>query len=65
MPPLPETERLAREKEALGFYVSGHPLEPFRDGGELFATHTVAQLGNWINGPAEAGRGRHRDQAPG
>ncbi len=51
MAPLPETERLAREKDALGFYASGHPLEPFRTEAELFATHTVAQLGNWVNGP--------------
>ncbi len=45
--PLPETERLKREKDALGFYISGHPLEPFRTECELFATHTVAQLGAW------------------
>ncbi|MEK9509656.1 DNA polymerase III subunit alpha [Gemmatimonadota bacterium Y43] len=36
-PPLPEVsdwpepERLAREKEALGFFISGHPLDRFRD----------------------------------
>ncbi|HSM03155.1 MAG TPA: DNA polymerase III subunit alpha, partial [Longimicrobiales bacterium] len=36
-PPLPgvpewdETDRLTREKEALGFYISGHPLDRFRD----------------------------------
>jgi DNA polymerase-3 subunit alpha len=36
-PPLPdvpewsEPERLAREKEALGFFISGHPLERFRE----------------------------------
>ncbi|MFN2398410.1 MAG: DNA polymerase III subunit alpha [Gemmatimonadaceae bacterium] len=42
-----DSERLAREKEALGFYISGHPLEPFRTEVELFATHTVAQLGPW------------------
>ena len=38
-------ERLAKEKEILGFYISGHPLEPFRTECELFATHTVADLG--------------------
>jgi DNA polymerase III subunit alpha len=26
-----ETERLAREKEILGFFISGHPLERYRD----------------------------------
>ena len=25
-----DVERLAKEKEILGFYISGHPLEPFR-----------------------------------
>src|SRR5688572_3874323 len=34
-----ESERLTREKEILGFYISGHPLEPFRAECELFATH--------------------------
>src|SRR5262249_31891658 len=28
VPPWPEAERLAREKEVLGFFISGHPLEP-------------------------------------
>ncbi len=45
--PLGESERLTREKEILGFYISGHPLEPFRLECELFATHTVSQLGTW------------------
>jgi DNA polymerase III subunit alpha len=46
--PWSETDRLAKEKETLGFYISGHPLEPYRTECELFATHTVAQLGAWI-----------------
>lgn len=52
-PPLPsvpvwsESERLTREKELLGFYISGHPLEPYRTECELFANSTVAQLGHW------------------
>ncbi|HVE78841.1 MAG TPA: hypothetical protein VNA89_08270, partial [Gemmatimonadaceae bacterium] len=49
--PMSEGERLQREKEILGFYISGHPLEPFRTEVELFATHTVAQLGGWTDGP--------------
>ena len=31
IPDWPEAERLAREKEALGFFISGHPLDRFRD----------------------------------
>ena len=46
-PPWTESERLQREKELLGFYISGHPLEKYRTESELFATHTVSQLGNW------------------
>ena len=45
--PWSESERLQKEKEILGFYISGHPLEPYRTECELFATHTVAQLGAW------------------
>ncbi|HEY8164074.1 MAG TPA: DNA polymerase III subunit alpha, partial [Gemmatimonadaceae bacterium] len=45
--PWPESERLAKEKEILGFYTSGHPLEPYRTECELFATHKVADLGTW------------------
>ena len=43
-----DSERLAQEKAILGFYISGHPLEPFRTECELFATHTVSQLQGWI-----------------
>ena len=52
-PPFSETERLAREKEALGFYASGHPLDPFRTEAELFATHTVSELGTWTAEPVK------------
>ncbi len=55
VPPWTESERLQREKELLGFYISGHPLEPFRTECELFATHTVAQLGTWTPEPITLG----------
>ena len=51
IPAWTEAERLAKEKEILGFYISGHPLEPFRDEGELFATRTTATLGAWSEHP--------------
>ncbi len=47
--PMSDSERLTREKEVLGFYTSGHPLEPYRMECELFATHTVSQLGGWTD----------------
>jgi DNA polymerase-3 subunit alpha len=47
MPPWTEAERLAKEKEVLGFFISGHPLERFREEVELFGTRTSATLGQW------------------
>ena len=46
-----ESERLANEKAILGFYTSGHPLEPFRTECELFSTHSVSELGTWTSEP--------------
>lgn len=46
-----DSERLTREKEILGFYISGHPLEPYRLDIELDATHTVSELGKWTSEP--------------
>ena len=46
-PDLPEWDertRLAHEKATLGFYVTGHPLESFRELLADFATHSTAQL---------------------
>ncbi len=40
----PERELLAYEKEYLGFYVSGHPLDRFRDQIKKYASATVEQL---------------------
>ena len=47
VPPWTEAERLVREKEVLGFFISGHPLERFRSEVELFGTRTTATLGEW------------------
>jgi DNA polymerase III subunit alpha len=47
IPPWTEAERLAKEKEVLGFFISGHPLERFRDEVELFGTRTTATLDQW------------------
>jgi DNA polymerase-3 subunit alpha len=49
--PMSETERLQKEKEILGFYTSGHPLEPYKIEAELFSTNTVSQLGRWTEAP--------------
>ncbi|HEX5385103.1 MAG TPA: DNA polymerase III subunit alpha [Gemmatimonadales bacterium] len=47
VPEWPESERLAREKDVLGFFISGHPLERFRSEVELFGTRTTATLHEW------------------
>ena len=43
-PDWPLRERLAYEKELLGFYVTGHPLDEHRAEVAAFALHTIAQL---------------------
>jgi DNA polymerase-3 subunit alpha len=39
-----ESERLTREKEILGFFISGHPLERYRDEVRVFETVTTVTL---------------------
>ena len=41
-----ERERLALEKQAIGFYITGHPLAPYADDVKRYATHTCASLAN-------------------
>ncbi len=42
--PWPESERLAREKETLGFFISGHPLDKYRDEVRVFQAVNTANL---------------------
>jgi DNA polymerase-3 subunit alpha len=44
VPPLDERERLAGEKEALGFFLSGHPLEEHAEHLARVTTHQVRDL---------------------
>ncbi len=55
IPAWTEAERLAREKEVLGFFISGHPLERYRDEVEIFGTRTTATLGEWSEHPVAVG----------
>jgi DNA polymerase-3 subunit alpha len=48
-----EGDRLTREKEALGFFISGHPLDRFRSVVEAFAPVTSANLKNYLGQPVE------------
>ena len=43
VPAWPDRDLWAKEKEALGFYVSGHPLSDFKEELRLFATATTDQ----------------------
>lgn len=44
IPEWPDLERWSREKEALGFYMSGHPLSRWQALIDRFATHKVADI---------------------
>ncbi|HET7874016.1 MAG TPA: DNA polymerase III subunit alpha [Methylomirabilota bacterium] len=44
VPEWPQEEMLAYEKEVLGFYLSGHPLEQYRDLGRRLGATTAAEL---------------------
>jgi DNA polymerase-3 subunit alpha len=46
----PVNIRLAREKEALGFYLSGHPLEKYREELLRLGTITIADLRSRTDG---------------
>jgi DNA polymerase-3 subunit alpha len=41
-----EQEKLRKEKESLGFYITGHPLDRFKTEVEYFATCTIQDLMN-------------------
>jgi len=55
-PALPEigewanTQKLAEEKKALGFYISGHPLDQFRDELNSFTSNTIGNLNELTDG---------------
>ena len=44
LPEWPERERLQREKEALGFYITGHPMSSYEAEVESFTNATTADL---------------------
>ncbi|MCS6977679.1 MAG: DNA polymerase III subunit alpha [Gemmatales bacterium] len=46
VPDWSEQERLSHEKEALGFYVSSHPLARHREVLRRYSSHELAQLGD-------------------
>lgn len=49
-PPWDEADRLAREKELIGIYVSGHPLEQHREWVEAFSTCRLDRVDSLSDG---------------
>ena len=47
IPPWSEADRLAKEKEVVWFFISGHPLERFREEVTLLSSRSTATLGTW------------------
>lgn len=41
-PPWTNIERLNKERELIGFYLSGHPLDRYKEDARLFANHSLA-----------------------
>jgi DNA polymerase-3 subunit alpha len=58
VPPPTRRERLRMEREALGLYVSGHPMEEFQDVVRLHAIGSIADL----RAAAESGKLKDRDE---
>jgi DNA polymerase-3 subunit alpha len=54
-PPWPDRRRLTYEKEALGFYLTGHPLSEHRERLERQASHTTGALDPGLEGPITIG----------
>jgi DNA polymerase-3 subunit alpha len=53
VPPWPEQERLKREKEALGFFISGHPLDHFADVVRAFDGVNTGNLKDHLGRPLD------------
>ena len=53
VPEWSERERLAKEKEALGFFISGHPLDRFSDAVHVFRGINTSTLGKHPNASVE------------
>jgi DNA polymerase-3 subunit alpha len=50
VPPWGEMDTLTREKESLGYWISGHPLDPLKDIYDCFADMKLSELENVNDG---------------
>lgn len=48
MQPWTNMEKLKRERDHIGFYLSGHPLNKYKDDIRLFSSHTLAPA-DWVD----------------
>ncbi|MFT4178921.1 MAG: DNA polymerase III subunit alpha [Thermomonas sp.] len=54
----PLTQKLQGERETLGHYLSGHPMDPYRDELQRLVGHDLSSLDTlWENRPQEARKG--------
>ena len=51
----PEEEKLANEKETLGFYITGHPLNKYKSDLEQFAKANTSTLARFVDQQVEIG----------
>ena len=49
--PWSKLEALGKEKEVIGFYISGHPLDDFKFEIKNFCSHTLPALSTGLPGP--------------
>ncbi len=47
VPSWSEAERLANEKNVIGFFISGHPLDRYREEVQILSSRTTATLSTW------------------
>ncbi len=52
VPEWPERQRLAFEKEALGFYITGHPMDGYAEEVRRFGSHDTRRLADASDGDA-------------
>jgi DNA polymerase III subunit alpha len=63
--PMPRAEALKHERDLLGFYVSGHPLDAFALEVRAFASHRLGDVAaNPPEVPEHSGDGFQRDRGP-
>ena len=61
VPDWPNAQRLAGERDTLGYYVSGHPLDAWHEMLAQVTTCAIGEVEQRVRPPANGGRVRHAD----